>query len=188
MDLLVIAALSIVINIIIVTMGLSFLSQNLKSLEFNMNYGHQSAGTYYENPLYKLNSKYWHYRPKGSVIVSKKQWADIEKNIGIEITTAKNLGKKLGYKMAMVDVLDKIKEEQAKVTPTSPYAVLNIDSSTPLDDIGLRYQHLMRIYDPRNFVDLDKTFIELAEIRCAHIKKAWSQIKLFRESKTKGKT
>ena len=94
MDLLIIAGLSIVMGIILTAMGLSFLSQSLRSLEFSEKWGGQTSENYYQNPLHRLNSKYWHYRPKGSVIVSKKQWEEIEKNIGIEINLAKDKGKK----------------------------------------------------------------------------------------------
>lgn len=177
MDLLVIAALSIVLGLILTAMGLSFLSQNLESLKYNnAHWGDPNARDYYQNPFFRLNSKYWHYRPKGAVVLTKHKWAEIEKNIGIKLTQAKNEGKKVGYKACLVEFTDKIKEEKARVTPSSPYAVLGVNSTDPQESIKERYHFLIKIYDPKNFVDLDEAFIKLAQIRCKQIKKAWQQI------------
>jgi len=175
-DLFVLAGFSITMGLILTVMGLSFLSQNLKSLEFTDQWGANTTNQYYKNPFYTLNSKYWHYRPKGAVVVTKKQWEDIEKNIGIKVTEAKKRGLKLGRKSLMIDIEDAIKEKQATTFPTSPYAVLQVESSAPMDEIRQRYEFLKGIYDPRNFVELDKTFIELADIRCKQLDKAWKSI------------
>jgi peptide deformylase len=156
--------------------GLSFLSQSLKSLEYNNQYGNNTARDYYRNPLFRLNSKYWHYRPKGAVVITKHQWQEIEKNIGIKIDEAKRKGVKLGRKSLYIDIQDAVKEKQAVLRPTSPYAILNVKANAPMAEIEARYKWMMEAYNPNNFVDLDKAFIQLAEIRCEQIEKAWKQI------------
>jgi hypothetical protein len=178
MDLIFIAGLSLVLGIILLCIGLSFVGAGLKSLDFTDSYGATTSNSYYLNPLHTLNSKYFHYRPKGSVIVSKKQWADIERNMGIKLLEAKTAGKSIGYKQAIVEIQDKVTEEKAKTFPSSPYAVLDLEASAPLAALEERYNYLLKIYDPRAFVDLDKAFIELAEIRTQQVKRAWSQINL----------
>ena len=177
MDLLIIAALSIVLGLILTAMGLSFLSQNLKSLEYNsQHWSDRNAKDYYQNPFFRLNSKYWHYRPKGAVVLTKHQWADIEKNIGIKITEAKKHGLKLGRKAFYVEMQDMIKEKRAAITPSSPYLVLGVESTTPMEEIEAKYKAMLQLYNPNNFVDLDKAFIQLAEIRTEQLRKAWKQV------------
>jgi hypothetical protein len=178
MDLLMLAGLSIVMGVILVAMGLSFLSQNLKSLEYGEDWGNYNTGQYYKNPLFRLNSKYWHYRPKGSVIVSEKQWKDIERNIGIKITLAETKAKILGRSTAIIEIKDLVKEEQAKLVPTSPYAVLGMEAASSMAEIEDKYLALLDTYNPKNFVDLDPTFVKLAELRVVQIKKAWNSINL----------
>lgn len=178
MDLIMIAFLSIVVGIILVSVGLSFISASMESLDFTDSYGTTTPYDYYRNPLHYLDSKYFHYRPKGSVIVSKAQWAEIEKNIGVQIIKAKDAGQKIGYKRAIVEIQDKVKEEKTKTFPSSPYAVLDVTSTTPMAEVEEKYKHLLQIYNPNVFVTLDKAFIELAEIRTAQIVRAWDQISL----------
>lgn len=177
MDLLFIVGLSVCMGIILIAMGLSFIDFGLGSLGFSDTFGNRTAD-YYQNPLHRLNSKYFHYRPKGTVTVSKKQWAVIEENMGIKLAEAKNNGKILGYKRALVEIQDKVKEEKTKTFPSSPYAVLDIESKTPMADIEKKKEYLLQIYDPKNFISLDKAFTELAEIRSAQITRAWNQINL----------
>jgi len=177
MDLLFIMGLSVIMGVILVAMGLSFIDFGLDSLGHSDTYGNRTAD-YYQNPLHRLDSKYFHYRPKGSVIVSKKQWATIEENMGIKLDEAKNNGKILGYKQALVEIQDKVKEEKTKTFPSSPYAVLDIESKAPMAEIEKKYKYLLQIYDPKNFITLDKAFTELAEIRRAQITRAWNQVNL----------
>jgi hypothetical protein len=178
MDLLFIAGLSLVIGIVLLCMGLSFIGAGLGSLDFTDSYGSMTPNDYYQNPLHTLNSKYFHYRPKGSVIVSKKQWSEIERNMGIRLLEAKTAGKTIGYKQAIVEIQDKVTEEKAKTFPSSPYAVLDLEASAPLAALEERYKYLLSVYDPRNFSTLDKAFVELAEIRTQQVKRAWAQINL----------
>lgn len=175
MDLLIMAGLSLVSGIVLLCMGLSFISQNLNAADYGA--GYLDTSNYYKNPLYTLNSKYWHYRPRGSVVVSKQEWEKIEKNIGIKISEAKTAGSILGYKGALIDIRDKVAEEKAKTSPSSPYLVLGVDPTTPLDEIEKRYNKLMDLYALKNFVDLDMTFTELATIRNTQILRAWNKIK-----------
>jgi len=177
MDLLVMAALSVTMGIILISFGLSFIDFGLGSLDIPYSY---KTGTndYYQNPLCRLNSKYFHYRPKGAVVVSKKQWSEIERGMGFKLNEAKRAGKSIGYRAALVEIQDKVKEEKAKTSPSSPYLVLGVESAAPLAEIEKRYKHLLEIYSPKGFVSLDKAFVELAEIRTAQIVRAWNQINL----------
>jgi len=179
-DLLILGAMSIVVGIIIVCMGLSFLSQSLDSLSYNTsnNRWGVNAIDYYANPLYRLQSKWFYYRPKGAVILSQKEWEDIEGNIGVKISDAKDSGKILGYNAAIIEIQDKVREEQTRIVPASPYDVLNVASTMPINDIENNYKDLLSKYDPKYFTNLDKAFVELAEIRTDQIEKAWKQIKL----------
>lgn len=184
MDLLVLAALSISIGIILLAMGLSFLSQSLDVMDYNNNnyWSAPNSADYYQNPLYGINSKYFHYRPKGWVIVSKKQWKDIEKNIGIKIASAENVG----YKQALSEIQAMIEEESDKAFPTSPYAVLDAEAVTPKAQIRDKYLALMDKYDPAKFGSLDKAFVQLAEIRQKQVIEAWQKIDRW-ESGTRGR-
>lgn len=176
-DLIVFALGAITMGVIILTLGLALISKSLEPMEYNSRYdfGH-STEDYYNNPLYKLQSKWFYYRPKGSIIVSKAQWDQIEKSIALKIEDAKRMGKILGRKSMLVEIQDEVQERKAKIFPTSPYAVLGVDSTTDKADIRLKYQHMLKIYDPKNFVDLDKAFIELAEIRQKQFNQAWRKI------------
>jgi len=178
-DLLFLTGLSVFLGIILVCIGLSSINQSLESLEYNnpsYQWSNMSTSEYYKNPLHRIDSKYFHYRPKGSVIVSQKEWEIIERNIAAKIARAKKHGQILGYNAAIIEVKDKVEEEKAKITPRSPYMVLNVEATTPLEEIKVQYLKLMAQYDPVNFENLDSTFVELAGIRCQQILKAWSQI------------
>ena len=175
MDLIIIAAIGLCMGLVFLAMGLSFIDFGLGSLNIADSYN-TTVHDYYQNPLHRLNSKYFHYRPKGSVVVSKKQWNEIERNIGIKIAESQKAGKMLGYKEAIVDIRLKVKEEKEKITPSSPYATLDVESSTPTKEIEKKYEHFLAIYNPRNFNHLDKAFAQLAELRIEQIKRAWSKI------------
>jgi len=183
MDLLILAASAIVLGIILTAMGLSFISESLNALEYNNRYtewGVLHTSDYYNNPLCRINSKWFYYRPKGWVLVSKGRWADIEKNIGIKINESIQVGRKIGYRDAVEDIQDMVGEEQARIAPSSPYMVLNVEATTPLEEIEVQYLKLLKLYDPASskFEGLDSTFEELATIRCQQILKAWKQINL----------
>lgn len=187
-EILLIGTLAIMMGFIMLGIGLSLISQGISPFNFNETYRGYSASEYYKNPLYTLNSKYWHYRPKGSVIVSKKQWADIEKSMGIKLDEYREAGKAIGFRRALVEIQDMVKEEEAKINPTSPYAILDVKSTATVEEMTDRYHHLLKIYDTRNFVDLDKAFIQLAAIRTDQIKKAWKQVTFGLNGLTNGFT
>ncbi len=185
MDLLFLTGISIFFGIILISMGLAFLDQSLSSLNYNNDYGAWnglSSADYYNNPLAKINSKWFHYRPKGSVILSKKQWADIEANIEIKIKKAKEAGKILGRKAVIIEIQDRVKEEQTKIVPSNPYEILGVKAKTSALPSKLEmennYKHLRTVYNPENFTHLDKSFVELAEIRIEQITEAWRKVKM----------
>jgi hypothetical protein len=175
MDLIVIAAVGMCIGVLLVAMGLSFIDFGLGSLGIADSYT-TTAREYYQNPLHTFNSKYFHYQPKGSVIVTKKQWADIEKNIGIQIHKSQKAGWIIGYKEAIVDVRLKVREEKDKVSPSSPYATLGVESTAPIKEIEDRYKHLLHVYKSVNFSHLDRAFVSLAELRTEQLEKAWRTV------------
>lgn len=177
MDLLFIASLSIVMGIVLVAMGLSYIEQSLKPLEYNGDYFSTGGSEdYYQNPLYRLKSKYFYYRPAGWVILSKGKWKEIEKNIGIKIAKAEVNGENTGYKKAITDIKDRAVTEQYKMRAASPYALLGVSANTPKDKIKAKYLILMDKYKPEKFEELDEAFVELAKIRQTEIKIAWHKI------------
>ena len=177
MDLLIIAFLAIVTGIILTAMGLSFLNQSLKPLDYigDQGWGLDSAD-YYQNPLYRFKSKYFHYRPAGWVVLSEEQWENIEENVGATINKAMGVGEKIGYRKAITEIQNKVDEERRNATPASPYAVLDVESATPKVQVMDKYQTLMIKYSPKNFADLDEAFVELAKIRQEQFTKAWKKL------------
>jgi hypothetical protein len=177
MDLLIIAMLSLVMGVVLLCMGLSFLDQSLQPFKYTNDawQGNKTANDYYSNPLWGHDSKWFHYRPKGSVIVSKKQWGKIEKDIGLKIIEEYKLGVKKGRAGLLVEIVDELKEQKA-TTRLSPYVTLGTDPATPLVEIEEKYKLLLEMYDPSSFRDLHKSFTELAEIRIAEIKRAWQLV------------
>lgn len=176
MDLIVIAAVGICMGVILVAMGLSFIDFGLGSLDIVDSYDNNAARKYYQNPLHTFNSKYFHYQPKGSVIVTKKQWSEIEKNIGVQIHKSQKAGWVIGYKEAIVDIRLKVREEKERVSPSSPYATLDVESTAPIKKIEKKYKHLLHVYKSVNFAHLDKAFVSLAELRTEQIEKAWRAV------------
>lgn len=164
----------ILMVVFLVVIGLSLTSASLNYEEGEDYYGYGQQN-YYSNPLFKYNSKYFHYRPKGSVILTKSKWAEIEKNIGIEIGQAREYGRKAGYRQALGDLKDSVALQ--KKFPT-PYAVLHASSGMSSAEIGQKYKDLKKIYDPNNFKHLDSAFMELAEIRCHELDNAWKKVTL----------
>lgn len=153
--------------VIILVMGISYIAQ---SLEMSYYTDTDRSSNYYKNPLNLHNSKYFHYRPKGTVILSQSEWRIIEKNIGVEISKAKTVGKRLGYKDALQDfqqVIDGKREKSA----FNPLKFAGITDSTPQDEATRKLEYLAKMFDPKNFVDLDRAFVELAELRSKQIKR-----------------
>ena len=175
MDILVLGGMAMIIGIVFLAMGLSYISQSLAPMDYNSQYG-KTGADYYANPLNRFNSKWFHYRPKGSVIISKEKWAQIERDMGVKLNGALETGKKLGKKEMLIEIEDKIDERRAKLKPSSPYALFNIKATASIEELRARYEQMRDTYNPDNFAMLDDAFIELAKIRSAEIEKAWKQI------------
>jgi hypothetical protein len=159
--------------LILVVIGLSLTSASLNYYDEGEDYYGHNNKNYYRNPLFKYNSKYFFYRPKGSVILTKNKWAEIEKNIGVKLGEAKEYGRKAGYRQAIRDIQDSLAEKKGN---PSPYKVFSADSNTPLSEIERRYITFRGMYKPDNFKHLDPSFVELAEIRCRELDNAWRKI------------
>ena len=160
-----------------VSVGLSFIAQSLDSLKYNGTTS-KNYHDYYQNPLHKINSKYFHYRPKGTVIVSKKKWEEIEKNIGLRIFDATRKGKIIGRREALKEIRDVVESSKEKAAPNSPYLLIGVKPTDPLESIEKRWDYLMMRYDPSNFVDLDPAFVDLARIRRKQLTRAWNSIRV----------
>lgn len=177
MDLLIISALAITFGLILLVLGLSLINQSLEPMGYNSNYGERSSVDYYKNPLWRHESKYFHYRPVGTIILSRSKWAQIEKNIGERLTERFNIGKETGRKKMIAEIQDKIDAKRDKITFSNPYMVLGFPADTPRREMDSRYKVLLHNYDPSGFKHLDESFMELAEIRIAQIERAWKKIK-----------
>ena len=114
MDILVVAGLSIIAGIIFVAMGLSFLSQSLQFENFNSkhNVWGLTAIEYYDNPLCRLKSKYFYYRPKGAVVVSKDRWKKIEKGVNVCLAQALEEGIVKGRRGLAEEMREKIRDKR----------------------------------------------------------------------------
>jgi hypothetical protein len=178
MDLLLMTGLSISMGIILLAMGLSLVSQSLDVESYTDNYWHTtSEGAYYKNPLWHYESKYFHYRPKGTIILNKAKWARIEKNIGAKLLESLDAGKRAGRKETILEIQDRVDMRRDEIVPASPYLMLGVTAATPLDDIEKKYNESMKAHNPVYFKHLDVEFTKLAEIRRDQLTKAWKKIK-----------
>ena len=127
---------------------------------------------------------YMQYVPKTSMVITKAEWARVEKNIAIEITKANSAGIRLGRNQIIGAVEDGIREK--KGGRRTAYAVLGIKVG---DEAKLeeKVAHLLLMYDPKNFEYLDNEFIELAELRTKEINDASSTILKFRMAAVGGR-
>jgi hypothetical protein len=186
-DMLLVVVLSISIGIVLLCMGLAFIGESLDSLKYDNVYGYGSKepNNYYDkNPLWHYSSKYFHYRPKGTVIVSKTDWNRVQIGISAHISKAIDAGKKLGYKEAFEDIKDKVDERKERVSPSNAYMVLGVSAKTCIEDVNRRYDELMALYDKDNFIHLDESFIKLAGIRRRELTKALTKITTALEGTT----
>ncbi len=184
MELLFFAGVAIVTGIIFVGMGLSFLNQSLDFEKYNTDskysYGlgfNSNSKDYYNNPLYRLKSKWFYYRPVGAVVLTKDKWKKIEDGINVKIAEAMDEGKVKGRKALMDEIKAKVEEEREKAVPSSPYALLGVKATDPISEIKVRYKQLSAFYDPKKFKHLDSDFRSLALIRTNQLNEAWRKIR-----------
>ncbi len=167
------SALSITGSLILLCMGLSFLSQSLNALDYSA--ASYDAFNYSQNPLIKFNSKYYHsYRPKNSVLLTEKKWTKIEKGIAKKIGEAGEKGKAIGYAQALKEIKEKIAEESSSF-PTNPYKILDVAANADKAAIRRALSLKLDLYALRNFTSLDYSFRELAEIRLRQVKEAYDK-------------
>jgi hypothetical protein len=174
MELMWILAIIIFGGVVIVCMGLSYLSQSLSSLDYNTGFEEER---FYQNPMVKLGSKYFHWRPKGAVVITKSKWATIKENIAREVESAKQDGVLIGHAKALKEVESRLQEKREKTGfPSNPYKILNVSSTDSDDVIEEAYKNLIDLYSDKRFEAYDSSFKELAEIRRDQIRKAFNKI------------
>lgn len=155
--------LLIIMPVIVVTIGLSLLSQSMNALDYNQTEKRQH--NYLSNPLIKLGSKYYSWRPDGAILITKEKWQKIEKNIYHEIDSARKEGIKLGRDVVLAKIENAICQR-----PKNPYTILKLNMDEA-DKVNTRETELLAKYNPRNFDYLnDKEFTRLAEIRVEEVK------------------
>lgn len=128
------------------------------------------------NPLKELNSKYFHYRPQGSVLLTEAQWSQIQGAIHNHISEVRRSSIATGRRLMLKEIKAKLQEEKSAFEPSNPYEVLGLSENCSEKELSERYYYLLELYDPRNFVDLDSSFIELAKIRREQLKSAFNKI------------
>ena len=161
-------------GLILIAIGVSFLSQCIDPVDYNNMYDKDILD---QNPLVKLGSKYFHWRPKGAVVLTKSKWAEIENNIAAEIEETKRLARISGYNEAVKVFRAKISEKKEKASfPTNPYKILCVNSNDSDNIIALSYEKMMLLYSPDRFKDLDESFVELAKLRQDQIRKAYNKL------------
>jgi len=176
MDLLTIVFISVIIGVILVCMGMSLISQSLEPTGYTNQYGHHTSMEYYNNPLWRYQSKYFHYRPEGTIILSRAKWKQIEKNVGLKLLESLDAGKKIGRAEMVEEIQDSIDERRAEITITNPYMLIGVTAKATPDEIELAYQELMQRYHNDHFEGLDDAFMELARIKRDQITKAYKKL------------
>jgi hypothetical protein len=145
----------------ILVFGITLLSQNLNAAKS------------------KLAGKCYSWRPKGSVVLTKEKWAQIENSIAAELETARKAGVTAGRKLMLAELENKITE---KSSIKNPYVILGLKYQT-INKLEERVSSLKSIYDPENFKHLDSDFTLLAEIRIKEIEEAGRKLRNQMESK-----
>lgn len=173
-DIFMLSAIAIAGSLILMCMGLSYLSQSLNALEYSG--APYEALNYNQNPLIGLKSKYFHYRPKNSVLLTEKKWAAVEKGIAKKIGQAEEVAKAGGYARALEDIENRIAEENTHF-PTNPYKILDVAAKASVEEVRIALNLKLSLYALRNFSNLDDSFKELAEIRLRQAKEAYDKIK-----------
>lgn len=165
--------LSITGSLILLCMGLSFLSQSLNALDYSS--APYEAFNYNQNPLIRFDSKYYHnYRPKNSVLLTEKKWTTIEKGIAKKVGEAEAKGAAIGYAQALKEIKEKIAEENISF-PTNPYKILDVTANASKATIRKALSLKLDLYALKNFTSLDDSFRELAEIRLRQVKEAYDK-------------
>ena len=161
--------------LVLIAIGLSLLSQSYRALDYS-DYN-LSQDSYYKNPLVRLGSLYYHWRPKGAVVVSKKQWETIESNIALKLSMAERDGITKGRARLMQEIRDKIAQRREESDfPKNPYLILGITSNTNDAGVEEAYRKALDLYGSHNFTQYDKSFRDLAALRRKQIKKAYQSI------------
>lgn len=150
----------IVIPLGIVIFGLTVLSQSIGDIG--------NIQSYKSNPLIKLGSKYYSWRPKNAIVLTKEKWQTIENGMAEEIKKAKKAGVKVGRRLMITEIENKI---SAAAPVKSPYAILGLDYQT-LHKLEGRVKYLKSIYEPSNFEQFGQDFVLLAEAKIKEIENA----------------
>jgi hypothetical protein len=178
MDLTMVYAVGFVLVAIaaIVAMFLSYLES-----AFNGEIDRYSNDSYYkyeyDNPLKRWNSKYFHYRPAGAVVLTRNKWLKIEEGIRNHVYDVRTAAVKEGRRQLMQEIRAKLTERRSSFESTNPYDVLGVDATASLDEMKEKWYKMRGLYNPHNFVDLDPSFVELATIRVQQIDGAWRLVK-----------
>lgn len=170
---LVLVFVSMIIMVVLVCMGLSYISASLGGLYYSDN---RKKKMYYSNPLLPMNSIYFHYKPKGSVILTKRMWKEIEMNMAYKIKEAMDKAKEDGYKEALELVERKAKEKSLDDPSTPPESILGVDPHEDEANIRKRYEKLMSLYAESNFNGLHDSFVRLAALHRNRIAKAYTKL------------
>ena len=156
-------------------MWFGLLSQSYRAIDYlgdSLN-----IDSYNKNPLIKLGSKYFHWRPKGAVVLSKSKWEEIEKGIGVKISEAREKGIELGRSAMVEEIQNQLNQRKDQTEfPTNPYIVLGISSNADDASVEKAYVMAKALYDPKLFQRWDSAFIQLAKIRQDQIEKAYTKI------------
>lgn len=173
MDIFMLAAIAISGSLILFCMGLSFLSQSLNALDYsNLPY---AVDNYNQNPLIRLGSKYYHWRPKNSVVVTEKKWAAIERGIARKIANAEEAAETKGYNKAMSDIKEQLDEGSTSFSK-NPYKILDVAADADKATVSKALTLKLDLYALKNFSELDDAFRELAQIRLDQIREAYQKI------------
>lgn len=173
-DIFVLSVVAITGSLILLCMGLSFLSQSLNALDYSG--ASYDAHNYNQNPLIRFGSKYYHHwRPKNSVLLTEKKWEAIERSIARRMGEAEEKAEARGYAQALKHIKEKVAEESISF-PTNPFKILNIKANADNAAVRNALSLKLGLYALKNFKDLDNSFKELAEIRLRQAKEAYDKI------------
>lgn len=163
-----------ILTVLVLTcMGLSYLSAGLNGLAYN---DENKQHRYYANPLLNCQSKYFHYKPAGAVILTRKKWQQIETNMAYAIRDAEEAARKKGYSEALAAVEARVKLKQAEHSPSDPYKVFGLAHGATLVEVEKVYHALNELYKPKEFAKYGDEFVKLAALKRKRIQKAYNII------------
>lgn len=178
-NLLIAVGIGLAFFIVAVSYGLSVISKLFNnSFDYYQYPGQvQNTGNPNDNPLAKHKSKWFGYRPKGAVLLTKSMWKTIEANIAAEIIKAKENGIKIGRAQAIKEIEERLAERQEQVGfPTNPYTILGVKPGDPDTKVEAAQKKMLDLYAERNFVIYDPAFEDLAAVRRKQISRAFNKI------------